>query len=87
MSHDLDRIKSLVEVVNWCKFHLGHESNGQMRLVHGFFLNTKLGYMNRSICWYCTTIEETRELHSVHNKDMGEIFSIKTRKYACFCDF
>ena len=27
------------------------------------------------------------ELHSVCSKDMGDIFSIETRKYACFCEF
>ena len=37
--------------------------------------------------WYCETIPGMRELHSVRSKDMGDIFSIETRKYACFCEF
>ena len=37
--------------------------------------------------WYCKTIPGTIELCSVHSKDMGDIFSIETRKYACFCEF
>ena len=56
MSHDEDRIKSLVEVVNWRKFHLGNEGNAQMRSVHRFFWNVELGGVNRSITWYCNTI-------------------------------
>ena len=42
--------------------------------------------VNRSISWYCNIIKGTWELHSMRNKDMGEIFAIKTTKYACFCE-
>ena len=37
MSHDVDQLRSSVEVVNWCKFYLGHEGNEQTRLVHRLF--------------------------------------------------
>ena len=33
------------------------------------------------------TISCMRELHSVHSKEMGGIFSIEMRKYACLCEF
>ena len=50
-------------------------------------MDVSLGYVNRSMPWYCDTIPGMRELHSVCSKDMGNIFSIETRKYACFCEF
>lgn len=37
MSHDVDRLKSSTKVVNWCKFHLGHEENEKMRSMHRLF--------------------------------------------------
>ena len=37
--------------------------------------------------WYYDTTPSMRELHLVHSKDMGDIFSIETKKYVCFCDF
>ena len=52
-----------------------------------FFWDVTLGNLNRSIPWYCETILGMRELHSIRSKDMGDIFSIETRKYACFCEF
>ena len=52
-----------------------------------FFWDVSLGDVNRSMPWYYETIPGTRELHSVHSKDTGNIFSIETRKYACFCEF
>ena len=51
------------------------------------FWDVSLGDVNRSIQLYCKTIPGTRELHSVCSKDMGSIFSIETRNYACFCEF
>ena len=52
-----------------------------------FFWDVSLGDVNISMPWYCETIPGMRELHSVRSKDMGDIFSIETRKYACFCEF
>ena len=52
-----------------------------------FFWDVSLGDVNRSMPWYCETILGTRELHSIRSKDMGDIFSIETRKYACFYEF
>ena len=52
-----------------------------------FFGDVSLGDVNRSIPWYCETIPSMRELHSVHSKDMGDIFSIETGKCVCFCEF
>ena len=52
-----------------------------------FFGDVSLGDVNRSMPWYCDTIPGTRELHSVRSKDMGDIISIQTRKYACFYEF
>ena len=52
-----------------------------------FFWDVSLGDVNRSMPWYCETIPNMRELHLVHSKDMGDIFSIETRKYVCFCEF
>ena len=52
-----------------------------------FFWDVSLGDVNRSMPWYCETIPGMRELHSGRSKDMGNIFSIKTRKYVCFCEF
>ena len=45
------------------------------------------GVVNRYISWYCETIPSMRELHYVQSKYMGDIFSIETRKYVCFCEF
>ena len=42
---------------------------------------------NATILWYFNTIKEAWKLHSVNSKDMGEIFVIEMRKYACFCEF
>ena len=52
-----------------------------------FFWEVSLGNVNISMPWYCETIPGTRELHSVCSKEMGDIFSIETRKYVCFCEF
>ena len=52
-----------------------------------FFWDVALGNENRSMPWNYETIPGMRELHSFHSKDMGDIFSIETRKYACFCEF
>ena len=52
-----------------------------------FFWDVSLGDVNISMPWYCNTIPGKRELHSVRSKDMGNIFSIETSKYACFCEF
>ena len=52
-----------------------------------FFWDVSLGDFNRSMPWYCATILGTRELHSIRSKVMGNIFSIETNKYACFCEF
>ena len=46
-----------------------------------------LSDVNISMSWYCDTILGMRELHLVRSKDMGDIFSIERRKYACFCEF
>ena len=51
-----------------------------------YFLNVSLGDVNRSMPWYCETIPSMRELHSVHSKYMGDIFSIEMRNYVCFCE-
>ena len=51
------------------------------------FWDVSLGDVNRSMPWYCKTILGTRELHPFHSKDMGYIFSIEMRKYACFYEF
>ena len=37
--------------------------------------------------WYSETKRGMRELHNVWIKDMGDIFSIETRKYAGFYEF
>ena len=37
--------------------------------------------------WYCDTIHGTRALQSMCSKGTSDIFSIKDRKYACFCEF
>ena len=52
-----------------------------------FFWDVSLGDVNRSMPWYCETIPGMREMHSIRSKDMGDIFSIEMRKYACFCEF
>ena len=52
-----------------------------------FFWDVFLGDVNRSLPLYYETIPGMRELHSIHSKDMGEIFSIETRKYVCFYEF
>ena len=80
MSHDADRLKPSAKVVNWCKLHLGHEGNEQMRSVHRLFWNVELDDVNRFIPW-------TPKLHYVRSEYMGEIFAIEMRKYACFCEF
>lgn len=87
ISHDVVRPKDSGEVVNWCKLHLGHEGHEQVRSVPRFFWNVEIGDVNRFMTWYCDTICGTRELHFMHSKDMGNILTIKTRKYACFCEF
>ena len=51
------------------------------------FWDVSLGIVNRSMPWYYWTILGMRELHSVHSKDMGDIFSIEMRKYACLFEF
>lgn len=43
--------------------------------------------MNRSIPWYCNTIKGTSGLYLVWSKYIGGIFTIKTRKFACFYEF
>ena len=49
--------------------------------------NAALGNMKRSMPWYCEAITSIRELHFFEIKDMGDIFTIETRKYTCFCGF
>ena len=51
------------------------------------FLDVSLGNVTKSLPWYCETIPDTRELHSFCSEYMGDIFSIETRKYVCFCEF
>jgi len=86
MSHGATRLKYSTEVVNWWTLNLGHKGHVQERSVCMFFWNVSLGDVNRSMPLYCDTIPDTRELHYFHSKDLGDIFSIVTRKYACFCD-
>ena len=87
MIHEAVLLKDLVEVLNLCKFNLGHKDHEQVRSMHRFLWNVEIGVVNRSMPWYCDTIYGTRELHFVLSKDMGDIFSIKMRKYASFCEF
>ena len=84
MSHYVVQLKSSAKLVDQCKLYLGLEGHEQVRPVHRLFWNVENGDVNKSIHLYLYTRHGTRELHSIWSKYMGEMFSIRTRKYACF---